>query len=67
MLTPGDLIVFLAYLKSAFRPLQNMSKYTGRIAKAAASAERILEIMDTTPLIQDRPDAIPAPLLGTGK
>ena len=61
-LTPGDLIVFLAYLKSAFRPMHNMAKYSGRIAKAAASAERILEVMDTTPLIQDRSDAVEAPL-----
>ena len=60
-LTVGELWVFLAYLKSAFRPMRNMAKYSGRIAKASASAERILEVLDTTPLIRNRPDAVPAP------
>ncbi len=60
-ITPGDLVVFLAYLKIAFRPLQNMAKYSGRIAKAGASADRILEVLDTTPLIVNRPGAVEAP------
>lgn len=61
MLTVGELIVFLAYLKSAFRPMRNMAKYSGRIAKAAASAERIVEVLDTTPMIHDAPGAVEAP------
>jgi len=60
-LTPGDLLVFLAYLKSSFKPMRDLAKYTGRIAKAAASGERIVEIMDTEIEIQDRPDAVIAP------
>ncbi|HVS10838.1 MAG TPA: ABC transporter ATP-binding protein, partial [Planctomycetota bacterium] len=60
-LTPGDLIVFLSYLKSALRPLRDVARYSGRIAKAAASAERIVEVLDTTPLIRNRPDAVPVP------
>lgn len=58
VLTPGDLIVFLSYLRSAFRPLRDMARYTGRISKAAASAERILEVLDTTPKIRNRPGAV---------
>ncbi|MHC4415975.1 MAG: ABC transporter ATP-binding protein [Planctomycetota bacterium] len=61
LLTAGELLVFLAYLKTAFRPMKNMAKYSGRIAKAAASAERILEVLDTTPLIRNRAGAVPAP------
>ena len=60
-LTIGDFVVFLAYLKTAFKPVRDMAKYAGRIAKASASAERILEIFDVTPLTQNRPDAVPAP------
>ncbi|MEE9129372.1 MAG: ABC transporter ATP-binding protein [Phycisphaerales bacterium] len=61
VLTPGDLIVFLAYLKSAFRPMRDLAKYTGRLSKAAASAERIIEVLDITPLIRNQPGAVKAP------
>jgi len=56
-LTPGDLVVFLLYLKTAFKPLRDMAKYAGRLARAAASAERIIELADTEPDIRERPGA----------
>ncbi|MBP1465164.1 ABC transporter ATP-binding protein [Candidatus Chloroploca sp. M-50] len=59
----GDLLVFTAYLKSAFKPMRDLSKYAGRIAKASASGERVLEVLDTTPEIRDLPGAAPAPRL----
>ena len=58
-LTLGDLIVFMSYMKGAFRPMQDLAKYTGRIAKAAASGERVVEIFDVQPAIVDAPDARP--------
>ncbi|AFZ25408.1 ABC-type multidrug transport system, ATPase and permease component [Cylindrospermum stagnale PCC 7417] len=61
-LTPGDVLVFITYLKNAFKPVQNFAKYTGRLAKAAASGERILDILQQQPDIRDLPDAIPAPI-----
>ncbi len=61
-LTPGDVLVFLTYLKNAFKPVQNFAKYTGRLAKAAASGERILDILSQQPDVRDLPDAIPAPV-----
>ncbi|AFZ34478.1 Xenobiotic-transporting ATPase [Stanieria cyanosphaera PCC 7437] len=60
-LTPGDVLVFLTYLKNAFKPVQNFAKYTGRLAKAAASGERILDVLEETPDVQDLPGAITAP------
>ena len=60
-LTPGQLIIFLAYMKNAFKPMRDMAKYTGRIAKAAASADRILEVLETTPAVTDGPGAVVAP------
>lgn len=57
----GDLLVFSAYLKSAFKPMRDLAKYTGRIAKASASADRIFEVFDTTPEVRDLPGATPAP------
>ncbi|CAG1006999.1 Putative multidrug export ATP-binding/permease protein [Phycisphaerales bacterium] len=60
-ISPGDLIVFLAYLRSAFRPLRDMAKYAGRVSKASASAERVAEVFDIAPEITDPPHAAPAP------
>jgi len=56
-LSVGELIVFLNYLKSAFKPLRDLAKYTGRLAKAAASGERILDLADQLPDVAERPDA----------
>ncbi len=60
-LTPGDLLVFLAYLKSAFRPVQDFAKFTGRLGKASAAGARVIELLDAAPEVVDRPDAIAAP------
>jgi ATP-binding cassette, subfamily B, bacterial len=62
-ITPGDLLVFLAYLKNAFKPVQDFAKYTGRLAKATAAGERVIDILDRTPDIVDHPDAVAAPNL----
>jgi len=60
-LTPGELVVFLTYLKTAFKPLRDVAKYTGRIAKAAASGERIVDVLQTRPDLRDRSWARQAP------
>jgi ATP-binding cassette, subfamily B, bacterial len=62
-LTPGDLLVFLTYLKNAFKPVRDFAKYIGRLAKASAAGDRILDLLDQAPEIYDLPDAKPAPRL----
>ncbi len=62
-LSAGDLLVFLAYLKNTFRPVQEFAKYTARLGKAAAAGERVLDLLQSVPEIRDLPDAIPAPPL----
>jgi ATP-binding cassette, subfamily B, bacterial len=61
VLTPGDLLVFVNYMRIAFKPMRQLAKYTGQIAKATASGERILEVLDTQPEVQDNRGAIVAP------
>ena len=60
-LTPGDLLVFLAYLKMGFRPVQDVAKHAGRLAKATAAGERVLDLLEQTPEISERPGAVQAP------
>ncbi len=59
-LTPGDLLVFLSYLKSAFKPMQDLAKYTGRLAKAAAAGERVMALLEREPEVRNWPGAISA-------
>ncbi len=56
-LTPGDLVIFVMYLKIAMRPLKDMAKFTGRIARAAASGERVADLLDERADIVDAPHA----------
>lgn len=45
-MTIGDLVLFTTYLKTTMKPLRDMAKYTGRIARASASGERVADLMD---------------------
>lgn len=56
-LTPGELVVFLTYLKTAFKPLRDVAKYTARLAKASACAERVVDVLETAPEVHDAPGA----------
>jgi ATP-binding cassette subfamily B protein len=62
-LSPGELLVFLAYLGTVFRPVRDLAKYTARLAKASAAADRVLEILEQEPEVRDRPGAVMAPPL----
>lgn len=62
-MTPGDLVVFVAYLKLAMRPLRDLAKFTGRIARAAASGERVADLLDEPVEVEDAPHAVPLPRL----
>nr|WP_241728589.1 ABC transporter ATP-binding protein [Nocardioides zeae] len=63
MLTPGELVVFLTYLKATFKPMRDLAKYTGRIAAAAASGERVVDLLEVEPTVRDHPEARTAPAL----
>ncbi len=59
-ITPGDLLVFITYLKVAFKPMRQLAKYTGQIAKAIASGERIIDLLEIVPEVRDSRWAYPA-------
>ncbi len=59
-LTPGTIIVFLSYLGSLYDPLDAITGTAQTIQGAAADADRVMEIFEIDPAIQDRPGAIEA-------
>jgi len=56
-MTPGDLLVFVAYLRSVNRPLRQFSKLAAQTAKATTCGLRIAEILRIPAAIQDLPEA----------
>ncbi|MEJ7892343.1 MAG: ABC transporter ATP-binding protein [Solirubrobacteraceae bacterium] len=63
-LTAGTIIVFLSYLTSLYDPLDSITHTTQTIQGAAAEADRVSEILETEPAIQDRPHARDAKVTG---
>ena len=56
-LSAGGLLVFLSYLKAAFKPMQDFAKYSGRMAKASAAGERVMQLLETPADVSDIADA----------
>jgi ATP-binding cassette subfamily B multidrug efflux pump len=60
-LTLGIVVAFLAYVTRFFEPIQELSQLYTTLQAAMAGGERVLEILDTPPDVQDSPEAIPMP------
>ncbi|AMK79404.1 MULTISPECIES: ABC transporter ATP-binding protein [Methylomonas] len=58
VLTPGDVLVFSSYIAQMYQPIRQITRLSTRFSKASVSIERISEILDTEPDIQDVPDAV---------
>lgn len=54
-LTIGALVAFLQYAQRFFRPISDLSEKYNTMQAAMASAERIFNLMDTKPEIEDVP------------
>jgi ATP-binding cassette subfamily B protein/subfamily B ATP-binding cassette protein MsbA len=62
--TVGTVLVFLAYLAALYAPLSSMVYTASTWHTAAANADRVLEILDLTPDVSDRPGAADVALEG---
>jgi ATP-binding cassette subfamily B protein len=58
-LTVGEILVFLSYLASLYAPLNSLMFTSSTIQGAAASAQRVIEILETTHDVADKPNAKP--------
>jgi ATP-binding cassette subfamily B protein/subfamily B ATP-binding cassette protein MsbA len=63
-LTPGSIIVFLAYLRTLYDPVDQIAQTGSTIQSARAEAERILELLDTDPEVAEHPHARAVQLRG---
>ncbi len=56
-LTLGELIAFTTYIGQLVGPVRFLGRVLPAITMAAASAERVFEILDTVPAVYEKPDA----------
>jgi len=54
----GSLVAFYTYVMMMFRPMQQVVMIYANVQRAMASIERIFDILDTKPEIEEKPDAV---------
>jgi ATP-binding cassette subfamily B protein/subfamily B ATP-binding cassette protein MsbA len=60
-LSVGSLLVFLAYLQSLQRAVESLFNTYGNLKTAEANMDRVIEVLDSVPEVQDAPGAVPVP------
>ncbi|MGH7228982.1 MAG: ABC transporter ATP-binding protein [Nitrospiraceae bacterium] len=61
-LTVGELVMFLSYLALFYVPINQIHSVNHMLQHALAASERVFDILDTLPEVQDRPGAV-APVI----
>ncbi|MGC9468838.1 MAG: ABC transporter ATP-binding protein [Anaerolineae bacterium] len=61
LISLGTLIGFTTYIQVLFRPIRQTGMMLSMTFQALAAAERVFEVLDTRPEVQDAPDAYPLP------
>jgi ATP-binding cassette subfamily B protein/subfamily B ATP-binding cassette protein MsbA len=59
----GVVVSFIQYVQNFFRPIQMVTQLWTTAQSALAAAERVFELLDIEPEIQDTPDAVELPKL----
>jgi ABC-type multidrug transport system fused ATPase/permease subunit len=59
--TTGKLVLFIAMINNMFKPTRKIIKEWNTIGKIYASVERIGELLDRKPTVEDLPGAVAAP------
>lgn len=57
----GTVIAFLAYVNRFFLPVQELSQLYATMQTAMAGGERVINLLNTEPTVNDKPDAIDMP------
>jgi ATP-binding cassette, subfamily B, bacterial len=56
-LTPGDLLIFVAYAALFLKPLREFAPLSVRLMRAMVAGERVVGLLETVPSIREAPDA----------
>jgi ATP-binding cassette subfamily B multidrug efflux pump len=59
VVTVGVIATFVVYIRNFFRPMRTIAMLYNQLQSALAGAERIFEVLDARPSVQDPPDARP--------
>lgn len=57
-MTAGTLTVFISYLASFFKPVQDLAKLTNTIAMASVGVDRVNALLTAETSVQEKPDAV---------
>lgn len=57
-LSPGELLIFMAYVTSLYKPVRDLGRLSSKLSRASVSLQRVSEILDTEPDADDAPDAV---------
>lgn len=58
--SPGTLVLFTAYLRNLYKPIEKFADLTLNLAKSQVAGERLMELIDSDMIMEDNPDAEPA-------
>ena len=56
--TIGVIAAFVVYIRNFFRPMRSVAMLYNHLQSALAGAERIFEVLEARPLVQDLPEAL---------
>lgn len=62
-LSVGQLVLFIAMIDRFFSPIRDLSQQYSTLQSAMAAGERIFEVLDVEPEVQDKPDAYELPAI----
>ena len=60
-LSAGTLVAFTMYINNFFGPIRDLAGRYNQLQSAMASGERVFDLLDTEPTLQDEPDAVEMP------
>lgn len=65
-LDPGSFFSFITALLLAYEPMKRLANLNASLQEGLAGAQRLFDLLDIAPAIQDRPGAQPLPVPATG-